>query len=153
MPKTVMKTCPQCGYRFEEYVNPLPTVDVIIELGTGEEPTPIVLIERRNEPQGWALPGGFVDYGETVEEAAIREAREETSLEVRLTALLGVYSQPDRDPRQHTISTVFVAESDGEPKAADDARRVVVVDPRQPPQPLAFDHARILQDYVSWRER
>jgi len=129
-------------------LNPIPTVDIIIEIGRGQEAPRVVFIERRNEPKGWALPGGFVDYGETVEQAAIREAREETSLDVELTGLVGVYSDPERDPRQHTISTVFVARAQAEPVAGDDARSVRVADPRHPPRPLAFDHERIVRDYL-----
>ncbi|HZF27115.1 MAG TPA: NUDIX hydrolase [Steroidobacteraceae bacterium] len=127
-------------------VTPLVAADAIIEL-LDRPGRPIVLIERRNEPLGWAIPGGFVDVGETVEQAAIREAREETGLEVELGPLLGVYSDPVRDPRGHTVGIVYVATARGDPVAGDDARSFVIVDPRQPPQ-LAFDHARILSDYV-----
>ena len=126
-------------------VTPLVTVDVIIEVEGG-----VVLIERKNPPHGWALPGGFVDVGETVEAAAVREAGEETGLAVELVELLGVYSDPARDPRGHTVSVVFIGRAQGEPKAADDARAIAVADPRQPP-PLAFDHARILADYCRRR--
>jgi len=127
-------------------VTPPVAADVIIELA--DRPgRPIVLIERRNPPAGHALPGGFVDLGETVEDAARREAREETGLDVKLKALLGVYSEPGRDPRGHTISVVYVGEAHGEPRAGDDAARILVVAPGSPP-PLAFDHARILQDYL-----
>lgn len=117
--------------------------DIITEIGDK-----IVLIERKNFPPGWAIPGGFVDFGETVEHAAVREAREEISLGVRIRALLGVYSRPDRDPRGQTITVVYIARAEGTPKAADDAKNVVLADPRNPRTPLAFDHAEILRDYV-----
>jgi 8-oxo-dGTP diphosphatase len=119
--------------------------DVIAEIGDR-----IVLIERKNFPPGWAIPGGFVEFGESVEQAAVREAREETSLEVQIRALLGVYSRPDRDPRGHTITVVYVARASGSPRAADDAKNVALFDPRMPPAPLAFDHAEILADYVRY---
>jgi 8-oxo-dGTP diphosphatase len=121
--------------------------DVIAEIGDR-----IVLIERENYPHGWAIPGGFVDVGEAVEHAALRELREETSLEVEIRALLGVYSRPDRDPRGHTISVVYVGRARGTPKAADDAKDIGLFDPRNPPSPLAFDHAKIIADYVRFIE-
>jgi 8-oxo-dGTP diphosphatase len=121
--------------------------DVIIEL-VDRPGRPIVLIERRFPPPGWALPGGFVEVGETVEAAAVREAREETGLDVELVALLGVYSDPKRDPRGHTIGIVYVGHARGEPVAGDDAGAFAIVDPSSPP-PLAFDHARILADYLA----
>ena len=124
---------------------PRVSVDVIIEL-VDRPGRPIVLIERRFPPPGWALPGGFVDVGETVEAAARREAREETGLEVELDGLVGVYSDPKRDPRGHTVGIVFYGRARGEPVAGDDAARVQAVDPETPP-PLAFDHAQILADY------
>ena len=130
----------------KEYRNPLPTVDIIIELKDG-----IVLIERKNPPYGWAIPGGFVDYGESLEEAALREAFEETSLHVRLKAQMHAYSEPDRDPRFHTVSVVFVATSDGEPEARDDAKNLGVFTEETLPERLAFDHARILEDYFRWK--
>ncbi len=101
---------------------PYLTVDIIIERQKDGRKQ-IVLVKRKNPPHGWALPGGFVDYGETVEEAAVREAREETGLDVRLKRQFHVYSDPSRDPRLHTVSVVFIAEADGEPQGADDARK------------------------------
>ncbi len=135
--------CPHCGKVVKEYRNPFPTVDIVIEL----EGKKIVLIQRKNPPYGWALPGGFVDYGESLEYAAIREAREETSLDVELLYQLGAYSDPTRDPRFHTISFVFVARGKGEPKAADDAKDVGLFSRATLPSDLAFDHGKILQDY------
>lgn len=129
---------------------PLLTVDVIIEMA--DRPgRPIVLIERRYPPLGWALPGGFVDVGETLEAAAVREAREETSLEVQLRLLLGNYSAPSRDARGHTCSAVYIAEGRGMPQAADDARNLGIYDPRVCP-PLAFDHGLIIGDYLRYLE-
>jgi ADP-ribose pyrophosphatase YjhB (NUDIX family) len=125
---------------------PRATVDVIIEVDAG-----IVLIRRRHPPAGWAIPGGFIDAGEPAEEAARREMREETSLDVELVALLGVYSDPRRDPRGHTISAVYVGRAHGRPRAADDAADVGVFTEASLPQPLAFDHARILTDYFHYR--
>jgi 8-oxo-dGTP diphosphatase len=117
--------------------------DVIAEIGDR-----IVLIERKNFPFGWALPGGFVDIGESVEQAAIREALEETSLDVELRALLGVYSRPDRDPRGQTVTVVYVGRGRGTPRARDDAKEIGLFAPTNPPAPLAFDHAEILDDYL-----
>ena len=131
-------------------VTPILAADIIIEL-LDEPGRPIVLIERRNPPHGWAIPGGFVDVGETLEQAAVREAEEETGLKVRLKALLGNYSDPARDPRGHTVTAVYVAEAHGKPKAGDDAKHAQVFDPLKPPQ-LAFDHALVLSDYRKFRE-
>ena len=130
------------------YKNPVPTVDIIIELEKGK----IVLIERKNPPFGWALPGGFVDYGESLEQAAIREAKEETSLEVSLIRQMHTYSNPNRDPRRHTISTVFIAKAKGIPQAADDARNIGIFDSHNLPSPMAFDHDLILNNYFIQRE-
>lgn len=132
------------------YRNPVPTVDIIIEM-IDRPGRPIVLIERQNPPLGWALPGGFVDYGESVETAAVREALEETSLSVELIEQFYVYSDPDRDPRQHTLSVVFIASAIGEPKAADDAKHLQLFEIWQFPQQLCFDHDRILKDYCYYR--
>ncbi len=147
MPYTHL-SCPRCGEKVKVYRNPFPTVDIIIERDDG-----IVLIERRNEPFGWALPGGFVDYGETLEHAAVREAQEETSLIVSDLRLLGCYSDPNRDPRLHAISTVFVGRGAGEPRAADDAAGLAVFPLSALPEKLCFDHGRILADYARRKEQ
>jgi len=143
----VEETCLQCGHRTRRYRNPVPTVDIIIEY----EDQGLVLIERGKPPWGWALPGGFVDYGESLEDAARREAREETGLEVELLGQFHTYSDPQRDPRQHNITTVYVAKGRGEARAADDARALAVFAPEDLPEVLAFDHARILADYLKVR--
>ena len=118
----------------EQPRNPLVTVDIIIEIDNG-----IVLVQRRNPPLGWALPGGFVDYGETLEASAIREAKEETSLDIQLREQFHSYSDPARDPRHHTVSTVFIATATGFPRAADDARQAVIVTADRLPQPPQCD--------------
>ena len=138
--------CPVCGHQIQRYKNPIPSVDIIIELNND-----IVLIERKNPPPGWAIPGGFIDYGESAEQTAVREAKEETCLDVAIVHLLGVYSQPNRDPRFHTISIVFVAQGKGIPQAADDAQRIGLFRKETLPATLAFDHARILSDYYGWK--
>lgn len=138
--------CPHCGQTVCRYRNPFPTVDIIIEYRGG-----IVLIERNNEPKGWALPGGFVDYGESLETAAIREAKEETGLIISRLVLLGCYSDPARDPRQHNISTVFVATGEGMLQAGDDAGNAAVFALSEIPGSLCFDHDRIIRDYRAWK--
>lgn len=128
---------------------PLLAVDIIIRHAS--EPGRVLLIERRNPPHGWALPGGFVDQGEFVEAAARREALEETGLVVRLETLLGVYSDPSRDSRGHTVSVVYTARGEGVPKAADDAVSLHWIDPADHAVELAFDHRRILDDFLRLR--
>jgi 8-oxo-dGTP diphosphatase len=131
-------------------VTPLLAADAIVEL-SDRPGRPIVLIERRNPPYGWAIPGGFVDVGERVERAAVREAREEIGLDVTLATLLGIYSDPARDPRGHTVTAVYVAEAQGEPRAQDDALDLRVFPVDALPEGLAFDHAQVLADYLLWR--
>ena len=132
----------------EKFRNPLPTVDIIIEIIDNG----IVLIERKNPPHGWALPGGFVDYGESLEKAAVREAKEETSLDVTLPEQFYTYSNPDRDPRHHTVSTVYIAAADGMPRGADDAKSARLFRENNLPSPLAFDHGQILRDYFVFKK-
>ncbi|MDH5516587.1 MAG: NUDIX hydrolase [Gammaproteobacteria bacterium] len=132
-------------------VTPLLTADIIIEVKQ-QQNTQIVLIERLNPPFGWAIPGGFVDCGETVEAAAIREAKEETGLEITLEVLLGCYSAPDRDPRFHTVSLVYIATAEGVPQAGDDAKTVRLVNINALDVELAFDHQRILMDYLEYKK-
>lgn len=129
---------------------PTLAADAIIELITRLD-RPIVLIKRKNPPFGWAIPGGFVDIGETIEQAARREAMEETGLVVRLRLLLGVYSDPSRDARGHTATAVYIAEAEGQPVAADDAEAVGIFTMDALPSPLAFDHAMVLEDYRRFR--
>lgn len=130
---------------------PLLAADVIIEL-SDKPGRPIVLIERKNPPYGWAIPGGFMDVGERLEMAAIREAKEEVCLDVTLKALLGMYSDPKRDDRGHTVTAVYVAEATGEPQAADDAKNLAIFELDSLPDELAFDHAQVLEDYKNFRE-
>ncbi len=133
------------------YKNPKPTVDVLIELDG--RPGELVFIERANEPKGFALPGGFVDEGEWIADAAVREAKEETELDVELIELFHVYSDPARDRRLHTVSTVFIGRARGAPVGGDDAARAVVCKPDALPGPLVFDHATIVADYLAYKQR
>ena len=133
------------------YRNPIPTVDVLIEL-VGR-PGELVFIERRGVPVGWALPGGFVDEGEFLADAAMREAKEETGLDVTIVELFHAYSNPARDPRQHTTSTVFIGIAAGLPVGGDDAGQAIVCAPDQLPGKLVFDHATIVADYLAYRSR
>lgn len=137
--------CPCCGAAVPQYRNPALTVDVVIY----EPALGVVLITRKNPPPGFALPGGFVDAGESVEDAAVREMLEETGLNVTLTGLLGVYSRPDRDPRGHTVSAVFTGrtESPAALKAGDDAAGAAFFSLAALPDELAFDHSEILEDF------
>jgi ADP-ribose pyrophosphatase YjhB (NUDIX family) len=136
-----------------EHKNPVPTVDIIIEMtdDTGREG--VVLIERKNPPYGWALPGGFVNYGESLEEAAIREAKEETSLDIEIVRQFHTYSDPQRDPRGHTLATVFIARAAGVPTAGDDAKTIGVFASEEVRFPLAFDHSKILEDYYASKRK
>lgn len=124
--------------------NPLLTVDAIIEIEGG-----IILIKRKNPPPGWAIPGGFVDYGESLEDAACREAKEETGLDITLIRQFHTYSKPGRDPRHHTVSTIFIATASGTPVAADDAKDIGIFTKDSLPKDIAFDHRQILEDYFS----
>jgi 8-oxo-dGTP diphosphatase len=132
----------------QERKNPFPTVDIIIEIaGRG-----IVLIERKNPPHGWAIPGGFVDYGESLDRAAVREAKEETSLDVKLIEQFHTYSDPRRDPRHHTISTVYIATAEGTPRADDDAKTAEIFREDDLPPAIVFDHPQILRDYFHYKK-
>jgi ADP-ribose pyrophosphatase YjhB (NUDIX family) len=142
MAKRTVK-CPKCQNEIELYQNPIPTVDIIIEIGKKG----IVLIKRKNPPHGWAIPGGFVDYGESLEKAALREAKEETNLDVKLIRQFHTYSNPNRDPRHHSISTVYVAKASGIPQAKDDAVEIGIFTESNLPEEIAFDHRFILNDY------
>jgi ADP-ribose pyrophosphatase YjhB (NUDIX family) len=135
--------CPKCQNEIEVFRNPIPTVDIIIEI----ESKGIVLIKRKNPPYGWAIPGGFVDYGESLEEAALREAKEETNLDVELKRQFHTYSDPKRDQRQHSISTIYIAKGKGIPQAKDDALETGIFNESNLPDEIAFDHRSILKDY------
>ncbi len=133
--KFIMETKPR---------NPVVTVDAIIEVEGG-----IILIKRKNPPPGWAIPGGFVDYGESLEDAACREAKEETGLDIKLIRQFHTYSEPGRDPRHHTVSTIFIAAASGRPVAGDDAKEAGIFTKDSLPKDIAFDHRQILEDYFS----
>ena len=148
-PKSDSKS--EAGSGEPRYRNPTPTVDVLIELEG--RPGELVFIERAHEPVGLALPGGFVDEGEWIADAAVREAKEETGLDVELIELFHVYSDPSRDKRQHTVSTVFIGRARGLPVGGDDAAGAIVCRPDALPQPLVFDHPRIVEDYLAYRAR
>ena len=134
-----------------EYKNPTPTVDILIEVDG--RPGELVFIERSNEPRGFALPGGFVDEGEWAIDAAVREAKEETELDVEIIEQFHVYSDPARDRRMHTMSVVFIGRAAGMPVGGDDAKRAIISTPEALPGPLVFDHATIVADYVAYKQR
>ncbi len=139
--------CPACGKEFINHSYPIPTVDIIIGRRKGPREA-VILVRRKNPPHGWAIPGGFIEYGEDAEDCAVREAKEETGLDVVLTGLLGVYSDPGRDPRFHTLSVAFMAKGEGEPRADSDAAEVgVFAEDELPHDEITFDHSKILADY------
>ena len=133
--------CPHCGHTLDRYDQPRVTVDAFVGLERGR----VLLVKRRHDPPGWALPGGFVDVGETLEDAVVRELAEETGLRARAVRQWHTYSDPARDPRHHTVSTVFLIDADGEPQAADDALEARYFPLAGLPEPMAFDHARIVE--------
>lgn len=141
-------SCPRCGAPVTTQRNPALTVDIIIH--PEDVPRSVVLIQRLHPPLGWALPGGFVDYGESLEQAARREAKEETGLDLSALSQFRAYSDPTRDPRQHTVTVVFSAQGSGKARAADDARNLKIFPLSALPEDMAFDHRTILEDYVEW---
>ena len=132
----------------EHLRNPAVTVDAIIELPGGK----IVLVKRKNPPHGWALPGGFVNYNESLEDAVVREAKEETCLDINLQEQFHAYGNPSRDPRQHIVTVAYIATANGKPKGADDAKEAKPFDPENLPEPMAFDHRQIIEDYLQYKE-
>jgi 8-oxo-dGTP diphosphatase len=150
--KVLVELCSRPGEE-SPFRNPLPTVDVIINIAPQGENPRIILIKRRNPPHGWAIPGGFIEYGESAETSALREAKEETGLDVKIDGLLGVYSSPGRDPRFHTISTVFYGSGGGIPAAGDDAAEIGLYGEENLPREIAFDHRNILEDYFRARKQ
>jgi ADP-ribose pyrophosphatase YjhB (NUDIX family) len=141
--------CSKCQTEIEVHKNPLTAVDIIIEVDSRG----IILIKRKNPPYGWAIPGGFVEYGESLEDAAVREAIEETSLGVDLLEQFHTYSDPRRDPRFHCISTVYIAKAKGKPEAKDDAAEIGIFNQSNLPDEIAFDHRIILRDYFRFKSR
>ena len=142
----VRETCERCGATVRTWQRPGVSVDMLIEVGGR-----LVLVYRRNDPVNWALPGGYVAYGESLEDAARREAREETGLGLEGLRQFHAYSDPGRDPRQHSITTVFLSRGRGELRAGDDAAKAELFEPSAGiPHPLAFDHSRIVRDYVEF---
>ena len=140
--------CPHCDQTLDRFDQPRLTVDAVVFNPAGE----ILLIERGHPPPGWALPGGFVDAGETLQEAVIRELREETALSARSASQFFTYSDPVRDPRHHTVSTVFLVEADGIPRGGDDARTARFFPLEELPAPIAFDHRSVLEDVIRFRQ-
>ena len=146
------RRCPNCGTPVETYVNPIPTVDAVIEMKGSDGKSGVVLIFRKNEPRKWALPGGFIEYAESAEDAVVREAKEETGLDIEDVLQFRTYSDPERDPRHHTITTVFIARGIGVPAAADDAEKIGVFAQENLPDDIAFNHDEILSDYFLFRK-
>ena len=143
--KPRMETCPRCGEALPFRTQPRLTVDLLALNERGE----VLLVRRRFPPPGWALPGGFVEWGETLEEAVLREALEETGLHATLVRQLHTFSDPGRDPRGHTVSTVFLARATGMPRAGDDAGEARFFPRDRIPEEMAFDHARILGSFFA----
>jgi len=133
--------CPNCNSNVLKYKNPAPTADVVA-IQEGQ----VLMILRRNPPEGWALPGGFIEYGETAEHAAERELREETGLSSTSLRLVGVYSDPERDKRYHTLTVVFAAEVSGQLEAGDDALEARWFPLDDLPEQIAFDHRKVIND-------
>ena len=145
--------CSECGFEWETWNNPIPTVDALIEIYNDNKYQGIVLIERLNFPFGWAIPGGFMEYGETAETTCIREAKEETGLDVEIIGLLGFYSDPARDPRHHTVTAVYICRASGKPVAGDDAGNADIFSINDIPSNMAFDHKKVIDDYKLFRNR
>jgi len=151
----IKKNCPKCGHKWKEFRNPTPTVDIIIEIVAENKQEGIVLIKRKNPPYGWAILGGYVDYEESLEKAACREASEETGLKVKLIRQFHAYSDParSRSQGQHNITTVYIASAEGTPKPDDDAEDANIFFENNLPSPIVFDHEEILEDYFAEKRR